>query len=227
MQGGTITGNNNAERIIIGTNEVFRGGGAPVTGPSYASSSTTGFDLFSLPVKFVGFSVTPSNNTVLVQWSTADEISAGVFEIERSADGNNWTRIGTVAAAGNTSMQTNYTFTDRSVVAPVAYYRIKQVDVDGRFVFTPVKTVKTEQSATTSIIKILSVQGKVVLHFPKQITQSLVVRLVTLGGQVVAQHTLNNVLGQVVLPADTRVKGNIVVSITNAADLQVAKQILL
>ena len=67
------------------------------------------------------------------------EINSKRFEIERSYDGQNFTKIGTVAAAGNSSFIKDYQFTDKMIAQDNNYYRLKQIDIDDKFEYS--KTV--------------------------------------------------------------------------------------
>lgn len=215
---------NYLQYIFIGTSTVFRAG--QITGPQQANSTTgNGFMNFSpLPVKFVGFTLSRKNKDVLIQWSTAQEMNSERFDIERSLDGTNWNSIGVVTAAGNSSILTNYSYTDKNVSAKTVYYRIKEVDIDGMFVYTPVKTIKTETVGIAEI-KIASVQNKVLLQFPNEIKGMMQVRFVSLSGQVVDEQRINNPVGQVVL--NSKVTGNYVISVTNGQNVNVSAQVIL
>lgn len=210
--------------ITIGNNTVFMSG--QVAGPQIANSATgSGFSGFNpLPVKFVGFTLTRKNNDVLVQWSTSQEVDADMYNVERSIDGENWSTIAYVAAVGNSSNVNNYSFTDKNISPKTVYYRVKEVDVDGKFVYTPVKSIKAD--ATTFTIGIASVQNKILLQFPKEVKGNIVVRFVSLNGQVLDQQTINNPVGQVVL--NSKHTGNyIIISLSNGTDINTAKQVIL
>lgn len=85
----------------------------------------------ALPVKFVLFNAKCQNNTVLLTWKTAQEQNSNFFNVERSADGNSWTSIGHLPAAGNSDAEKTYSFTDNSPVEN-SLYRIAEYDVDGK-----------------------------------------------------------------------------------------------
>ncbi len=226
--GGTITGNSNSEKIRIGAAEVFNGSDPDVLGPSIANSTTgAGFNPFTLPVKFVGFEVTKNGNDAVLQWATAEEQNASHYEIERSLNGSNWIKAGEIKAAGNTNSTTNYTYTDKYQTGAVTYYRIKQIDVDGKFIYTAIKTLKNNTDAFAADVKITAVQGNIVLQFPARINGAVAVRFVTPAGQIIESKTISNAFGQVVLTAGRSVKGNLFVSVDDAKGLHVAKQIML
>lgn len=210
--------------IFIGNAIVFSNG--KILGPQTANSTTgNGFASFSpLPVKFVGFTVSLKNSNAFIQWSTAEEINANMYEVEKSIDGTNWNTVAYVAAAGNSLALNNYSFTDKNVSARVVYYRIKEVDNDGSQSYTAIRSLRVEQ-ALFSDIKIASVQNKVLLQFSQEVKGNVLVRFVSLSGQVVDQQTITNPVGQIVL--SSRFTGNYIISISNGQDINAAKQVIL
>ncbi len=92
----------------------------------------------TLPVTLTTLSATPKDNsTVILQWSTSSESNNRGFEIQRSTDGRNWSMIGFVNGAGNSSTTMNYSYKDENLSARHYYYRLKQIDIDNRFVYSP------------------------------------------------------------------------------------------
>lgn len=95
-----------------------------------------------LPVNLLSFTGQMAVNKVMLKWITAAEINNAGFNIERSIDGINFSEIGFVPAA-NTS-QSNYAFTDSSIQkSQIYYYRLKQIDIDGHFTFSPIIQITT------------------------------------------------------------------------------------
>jgi len=85
------------------------------------------------PVTLLYLKGTPVNNTdVKLDWATASESNNKGFDVQRSTDGNSWTSAGFVAGAGNSSIKKTYTFTDKNLPTAKYYYRLKQVDFDGK-----------------------------------------------------------------------------------------------
>jgi hypothetical protein len=175
---GTITGGGTpSQKLRIGNNTVFDGNDPAVVGPKILD--VNGISDIPLPVKFVGFTLTLKNKDILVQWSTSEEQNANLYEVERSLDGTNWTTIAYVTAAGNTTTITNYSFSDKNVTFKSAYYRIKQVDMDSRFSYTPVRSIKIG-SETKADVKIAAMpQGKVLLQFPQEVKGTVTVRFIS------------------------------------------------
>lgn len=88
-----------------------------------------------LPVRLLDFTVTPKKPDALLQWATAQEVNSSYFTIQSSDDATNWNNIGKVAAMGNSSVKTDYSFTDRGVMNSgknVVYYRLLSTDIDGK-----------------------------------------------------------------------------------------------
>lgn len=94
-----------------------------------------------LPIKLGAFSAIRSKQTVELNWSTNEEIDSREFVIERG-EGNAFRSIGTVRSAGNSSTTKTYTFNDRNDNTGLTYYRLKNVDLNGRFTYSEVRTVK-------------------------------------------------------------------------------------
>lgn len=87
----------------------------------------------ALPVQLLSFSCDNSKNGqgIELNWSTATETNSKEFTIERSADGIQFSPIGTLAAAGNSDIQRNYVYTDESPATGINYYRLVETDKDG------------------------------------------------------------------------------------------------
>ncbi len=90
-----------------------------------------------LPVELVSFAALTSDEGVKLQWSTASEINNFGFDIEKSSDGNSFTKIGFVPGNGNSNSPKNYEFTDRNANGFLRY-RLKQIDNDGAFTYSDV-----------------------------------------------------------------------------------------
>lgn len=104
------------------------------------SSNTT-----TTPVKLVSLKATRVNEDVLVSWTTASELNNRGFNVERSVDGNTFELVGFVKGSGNSSVANNYRLEDANAFAKAQvnklYYRLKQMDKDGKFVYSNVVTV--------------------------------------------------------------------------------------
>jgi hypothetical protein len=98
----------------------------------------------TLPVKYTQFTSERNNDNIKLNWSTASEVNNNGFEIERSSNGTDFEKIGFVKGVGNSSRLNKYSFTDKN--NSFAYYLLKQVDFDGKYEFSKVLTVKSNES---------------------------------------------------------------------------------
>jgi Secretion system C-terminal sorting domain len=92
------------------------------------------------------------SNTTLVSWATSQETNTSKFDIEHSADGTSFIKIGEVAAAGNSSTVSNYYFTHLKPVVGFNYYRIKQIDIDGSYKYSVIVKVLNRNDIKQTII---------------------------------------------------------------------------
>jgi hypothetical protein len=90
-----------------------------------------------LPVEMLYFTGNFSEGAVLLKWATAAELNNSHFEIDRSVDNFDFHKIGEVKGNGNSNTRIEYSFRDNALplVYNVLYYRIKQVDFDGQYVY--------------------------------------------------------------------------------------------
>ena len=115
----------------------------------------------ALPLKLISFSVQYINNSTRLQWQTSSEQNTSHFSIERSSDGINFSSIGNVNAAGNSSILKNYEFNDPQSNKGLNYYRLKMVDVDGKYIYSKVLVIKIDGK---SILQIFPNPAKNILY---------------------------------------------------------------
>ena len=124
---------------------------ATVSNFTFSAGTKTGTPgasgLSSLPIKLISFSATRQNNQAQLTFSTATEENNDFFAIERSGNGTDFRTIGKVNGAGTTTSIQNYTFTDETPLSGINYYRLKQVDFDGQFSYSPVVNVVFDNKA--------------------------------------------------------------------------------
>ncbi|GAA3996974.1 hypothetical protein GCM10022408_04520 [Hymenobacter fastidiosus] len=95
-----------------------------------------------LPVELVSFDVMRVGGVVNCAWATASEKDNSHFDVERSLNGRTFSVIGTVAGAGTSTNRHAYSFPDRQPAAGTAYYRLRQVDANGKSAYSPVVAVQ-------------------------------------------------------------------------------------
>ncbi len=89
-----------------------------------------------VPVELTAFTANASGSNVNLQWSTATETNNQGFEIERNTNGR-YEKIGYIPGAGTTTSNKDYFFIDYNVSDGKYIYRLKQIDFDGTFSYSP------------------------------------------------------------------------------------------
>ncbi|WP_051359826.1 T9SS type A sorting domain-containing protein [Adhaeribacter aquaticus] len=112
-------------------------------------------DLTPLPVELISFKGEATKSGVLLEWSTASEKNNEKFEIERSQNGQTFAKIGEVKGNGNSATQRTYSFRDAKAETGTNYYRLKQLDLDGKFEYSKVVVVTNAASLTSTSAKLL------------------------------------------------------------------------
>jgi len=85
----------------------------------------------TLPIELMSFTAEAGDAGVVLEWETAAELNNDYFTIERSYDGMEFNKVGTVLGNGTTDSPETYTFTDMKAIPGTIYYRLKQTDFDG------------------------------------------------------------------------------------------------
>jgi Domain of unknown function (DUF4082) len=107
----------------------------------------------TLPVVLVQFIANKdADGSVKLSWATSQEINAGYTDIERSGDQTGWIKIGSVKAKGNSSTTTDYSYSDKLPLDGVGYYRLKLVDLDGKYVYSKTISVTGDKNAVPLVI---------------------------------------------------------------------------
>jgi hypothetical protein len=109
-------------------------------------TSSAAFALAPLPVQLAAFTAqaAPGGRGAQLAWTTASEVNNASFDVERSFDGVTFIKLGTLDGQGTKATATTYAFADQKAGSPsagLAYYRLRQVDVDGTAAYSPVRTV--------------------------------------------------------------------------------------
>ena len=106
---------------------------APISGFTLTLAGTATFSCnLALSVELFEFYVLESRNENVIYWSTSSEKDNAVFFIEKSDNGTEWQNIGMIKGNGTTNQIINYQFTDNNFDKIVNYYRLIQVDFDGK-----------------------------------------------------------------------------------------------
>ncbi len=180
---------------------------------------------FALPVKLTSFTAQKSNTNITLQWQTDYEQNSSHFNIQRSTDGINFTTIGTVQAKGSTSLLSQYQFTDNTTnitTAKTIFYRLQQIDKDGRSQTSNTLLVKMETD--NKLLTLL--QNPVIndLHIHVSMLQKQNVQLVITdaAGRAATAKQINMNAGQTftALPVQQLTAGTYFITVTASTQKQ-------
>lgn len=93
-----------------------------------------------VPLRLLSFTGQLKDNVAKLKWQTENEINTSSFEIEKSLNGRDFTKIGTVLTHNNAGVN-NYSFDDYLLTEKLNYYRLKLMDADGRFTYSEIVTI--------------------------------------------------------------------------------------
>ncbi|TKB98685.1 hypothetical protein [Pedobacter cryophilus] len=100
----------------------------------------------TLPIVLGGFNIKAQFTSTLISWSTVSEKNNYVFLVEHATNNLDFKIVGEVKGKGNSNQTANYQFEHLSPVIGLNYYRLKQVDFDGNFTYSPIKVIKFKSS---------------------------------------------------------------------------------
>jgi len=105
----------------------------------------------TLPVNLVSYKASAEKELIKLQWETVSENNNSAFIISRSTNGKNFDRLATITAKGNISAGQQYFYNDRSPSSGLNYYKLEQMDNDGKLVELGIKTIAFKLSNTTPL----------------------------------------------------------------------------
>lgn len=171
----------------------------------------------SLPVTWLSFTAEKSSvNTVLLKWSTANELNNNHFEVERSSDATNFAVITNIKAGENPNQVQNYTYTDKAALQGDNYYRVKQVDNDGRFTYSDIRKVTLDGASTFFSIRPNPVVDKATLVAITRLN-NVQISMVSATGKTVynISKTLINAGDIISIPVNNLARGVYIIKITS------------
>ena len=129
-----------------------------------------------------------------MNWSTGQEHNFSHFIIERSTDGENFSQVALVFGAGESDSKINYSYNDKDLKSRggIIYYRLKQVDVDGKFSYSSVRIIRLGDEKTSITLT----------TFPNPVATDLRITLPSSWQNKHLQIDLYNVSGQLVNAQD-------------------------
>ncbi|MBI3235773.1 MAG: T9SS type A sorting domain-containing protein [Bacteroidetes bacterium] len=145
--GGSLTtsgsGAGNSQTVKIGSNVVWTKSDGNQSGP-YNFDQSGGYT--PLPVTLLSFNVASVSNSVLITWSTSNEINNQYYTIEKSINGAAYEKVTDLYTNFNSTGVTNYNYTDKEVSSNVVY-RLSQTDMDTKLTYLASKGIQSNKKA--------------------------------------------------------------------------------
>jgi hypothetical protein len=142
------------------------------------------------PVTLTSFSAFAKGNGVSINWATSQELNNDYFQVERSADGSsNWSVVATVNGAGNSQVAKKYSAFDASPLAGVNYYRLKQVDNDGKSAYSNTVAVRIQVKKATVSVLANPFYNTLTVNFTSPTSEMVTARLIDVTGKQIATQS--------------------------------------
>ncbi|HVZ96978.1 MAG TPA: T9SS type A sorting domain-containing protein [Chitinophagaceae bacterium] len=144
-----------------------------------------------LPITLSSFTGRYANGVATLSWQTSQEINSDYFELFKSADGENFDPVANIKSAGFSNVVKNYSYQDYSPnPGEYVYYRLKQVDIDGKYTFSSVVKLTVGSNAT-----ILAYPNPFTSEFTVSLsadkTAPAALKLLSITGQVMFSKTIS------------------------------------
>jgi len=170
--------------------------GWTITGDAPSGSSCS----VILPVTWLYINGQWQNNAAQIKWGTASETNTKYFEIEHSSNGISYSKVGTVAAAGNSSLTERYEFLHTSPTLGKNYYRIKQIDLDGRFTYSTIIVLQKSDLLTNTLIAPNPVHNETTVYFGEEGSKTL--QLINLNGNILRTDNIGPSINRYTIKLD-------------------------
>ena len=182
-------------------NTVWTGSPITIDGPKSATGTSLGFLNSLLPLKFLSFDVSRLGKTLVqLRWRTTDEVNTSYFEVQHMKEGSAmWMPVGTIKAAGNSSQILTYLF-NSMVSEGLNQYRLKQVDHDGQFTYSPIRFFELMENHST----LTFVRNSRMLSISNATSATTCVLISDLAGRVVWKKMLHDHSMQIFVPHSLR-----------------------
>ncbi len=166
----------------------------------YVNGGHANMDL-PLPIELIDFTLTKDGGDAILKWKTLSEVNSSHFEIEMAKGtaeviSGDFTKIGEVAAAGNSNQLLSYDYTDASSgKLGMYYYRLKLVDFDESYEYTEIKSLDFGNNLSISVYPNPN-KGQFIININSNQTSSARYQILNHLGQTVYRNVVELVSGE-------------------------------
>ena len=177
-----------------------------------------------LPVSYISFTATPESKRVRLNWRTSAEINNHHFNIERSVNGTTFIKTGEVAATGNTSSYLDYSFYDDAPVKGRSFYRLQQVDIDGKFKYSGIVAVKYGDKIRFEIFPNPVTGNDINIFFNETVKGDVTILIHDMTGREMYKRTYTNPAGNIRI--QTNLAAGMYIVFIKGKDIDASEQIV-
>ena len=179
-----------------------------------------------LPIELTSFSGKHINNGIQLHWRSASEKNNDYMEVQRSKDGKAFDKLGTVRGAGNSAQVRDYTFTDEHPMPGVNYYRLKQVDFDGKEAYHKViavlfKNKDDKNQGITLFPTVVSEQLNFALN--QEADTHGEIKISDMNGRIMLRQPFERDMQQQTILVQQFPRGQYILTVQTGRDMQVAR----
>jgi hypothetical protein len=177
----------------------------------------------TLPIVLSEFRAKVVGHSTLLTFTTATELNNSHFVIERSSNNQTWAEIGQVRGAGTSTEEQSYTFTDEKPLVGANYYRLKQVDFDGKYEYSPIRVAQFGKTASV-LLSPSPVADRLTVKVAAAYEEDAQVDIIAVTGQIVRSTILAAESTNLEVDVTGLPKGIYTLRIIAAGQEQVTKQ---
>ncbi|MBS1737428.1 MAG: T9SS type A sorting domain-containing protein, partial [Bacteroidetes bacterium] len=182
----------NKEPAVYNLGQLFNGAGTLVS----LSDTVTSITSEVLPLTWASFNVVKQNKEALLNWVTFQESNTDHFIVEKSKDGIHFNEINRLLSAGNTSGTTSYSIIDYSPFAGLNYYRIAQIDRNGKLGYSPVRTLDFDRPKNLITVTPNPAKDKILITIENN-SALLNATMVNVLGETILQNSIKQERNQI------------------------------
>jgi hypothetical protein len=175
-----------------------------------------------LPVSLTDFSSQCEGEFVMVRWTTATEQHSSHFNLERSRDGYTWEVVKTLPATGNSSTANSYEVRDYASTGNVIYYRLHQVDLDGKDeVFQAISVNCSSEGGNMLTVIPNPVQDAFAVHILSAHKGEANLQIIDLNGKMAYNRVIDIPAGSTVVYIEDAglARGTYLITVSNEANI--------
>jgi Secretion system C-terminal sorting domain len=189
-------------------------------------SSFSPFTIFTstaLPVSLTEFKAKAATNKAILTWSTASETNNSGFDIEKSFDGTNFSKIDFVKGSGNSNILLSYISVDDNFTQ-TAFYRLKQIDFDGKIEYSRIVQLEKTKTGTIKVYpNPITNNANLNIEFASESRGVVDVTLIDVSGRIIFQNKYDATSSLINIPTQDLTRGLYIVKVLNGLNVTIQK----